>query len=156
MLDTGTEIITEAAAILVHLALTHPERRLLPAAPIGVARAVEWLNWLSSILAWAVGQNVRPDRLNDEVEAHIGIRRKGRDNILALYRQIDERLAAHSWALAEGYSVVDPTLLIFYKWGDLMSLDMSRYAHWTAHAGAMMERPAVRRTIDAEGISIAA
>jgi glutathione S-transferase len=154
VLQAGPVILTEASAIMLYLALQHPEHHLVPTSPMGMARAIEWTNWLTSVLAWAVGQNVRPERLTDQIEAHDGIRRKGFANILDLYSQIENKLSGCEWALAEGYSIVDPKLAIFYKWGHLMGMDMRNFPNWTAHTKRIEQRPAVQAVLKIENISL--
>jgi len=154
VLDTGSEILTESAAILYYLALLHPEHKLVPDSAMGASRAIEWTNWLSTILAGPVGQHVRPERFTDEMPAQPGVKEKGKGNMLAAYADINDRLAGREWALEEGYSIVDPTLLIFFKWGNQLKLDMRQFGHWCEHTRRMELRPAVQAAIRAEDISI--
>ncbi|CAE6701541.1 glutathione S-transferase family protein [Paraburkholderia nemoris] len=154
VLDTGSEILTESAAILYYLALTNPECRLVPDSAMGVSRAIEWTNWLSTILAGPVGQHVRPERFTNEEHARPGVKEKGTENLLIAYAEINDRLAGQEWALGDCYSIVDPTLLIFFKWGNQLKLDMSQFGHWCEHAKRMERRPAVQAALAAENISI--
>ena len=58
VLTFGEAVLTEAPAILLHLALADPGQTLLPFAPDGLVRCVEWFNWLSGTVhsgAAAVG-----------------------------------------------------------------------------------------------------
>jgi len=154
VLAADGEIVTESAAIMYYLALRHPDRRLVPDTPLGMSRTIEWTNWLAGILASAVGQNTHPARYSAEDGAHAGIRDKGRENLLAAYAQINDKLAGRAWALDEGYSIVDPMLLIFFRWGNVLALDMRQFSHWCAHVRRMEQRPAVQATLATEGISI--
>lgn len=154
VLDTGSEILTESSAIMYYLALTHPECKLVPDSAIGVSRTIEWTNWLSAILAGPVGQQVRPDRFTNDVQAQQGIRDKGTENLLVAYGAINDKLEGREWALDEGYSIVDPMLLIFFKWGNQLKLDMRQFSHWYAHTRCIEQRPAVQSTIKVENISI--
>ena len=154
MLHTGSEVLTESSAILLYLGLSRPEAELLPASSIGRARAVEWMNWLGAVLAGTVGLNFHPSRFTTDPDAYDCIREKGRESILATYAQIDERLKDCEWALPEHYSVVDPMLLIFFKWGNMAKLNMRQFEHWHAHAERMLQRPAVQTALQTENISI--
>ncbi|RXV73374.1 glutathione S-transferase family protein [Burkholderia stabilis] len=154
VLHTGGDVLTESSAILLYLGMRFPEARLLPDTAMGVARAVEWMNWLASVLPGTVALNFHPSRFSDDAAAHDGIRAKGRAGILAAYAQIDERLAARDWALGEHYSIVDPMLLIFFKWGNMLKLDMRGFAHWAAHTERMLRRPAVATALSVEQISV--
>lgn len=154
VLHTGDEVLTESSAILLYLALRFPQARLVPDTEMGVARAVEWMNWLASVLPGTVALNFHPSRFSDDTAAHDGIREKGRAGILTAYAQIDERLAARDWALGDHYSIVDPMLLIFFKWGNMLKLDMRGFAHWAEHTERMLRRPAVATALSVEQISV--
>ena len=153
VLQNGPIVMTEAPAIMLYLAMLRPERRLIPSSPLGMARAIEWTNWLTASLAWAVGQNLRPERLTDEIAAHDGIRKKGFTNIVEIYEQIDRKLEGCEWALAEGYSIVDPALAIFFRWGNLMGVNMRQLRHWVGHTERIEQRPAVQAVLDIERFS---
>ncbi|WCM22545.1 glutathione S-transferase N-terminal domain-containing protein [Paraburkholderia bryophila] len=154
VLHTGSEVLTESSAILLYLALSRPEKKLLPDSPLGIARAVEWMNWLGAVLAGTVGLNFHPSRFTNDPQAHDGIREKGRESILSAYGQIEEKLKGHDWALEGQYSVVDPMLLIFFKWGNMLKLNMRQFEHWTSHAERMLQRPAVQAALQIENISV--
>ncbi|HEM7801054.1 glutathione S-transferase N-terminal domain-containing protein [Burkholderia cenocepacia] len=154
VLHTGDEVLTESSAILLYLALRFPHAQLVPATAMGIARAVEWMNWLASVLPGTVALNFHPSRFSDDAAAHNGIREKGRTGILAAYAQIEERLVGRDWALGAHYSIVDPMLLIFFKWGNMLKLDMRGFAHWAAHTERMLRRPAVTTALSVEQISV--
>ncbi|WP_133649044.1 glutathione S-transferase family protein [Paraburkholderia flava] len=154
VLHTGPDVLTESSAILLYLALSRPERALLPDSPMGIARAVEWMNWLAAVLAGTVGPNFHPSRFTNDPNAHDSIRQKGRESILPVYTQIDDRLSHGDWALGEHYSIVDPMLLIFFKWGNMLKLNMQQFEHWSAHVERMLQRPAVQAALQTENISV--
>ena len=43
-------------------------------------------------------------------------------------------------------------MLVFYRWGWRMGLDMGRYPGWTRHKEKMLARPAVQRAVAREEI----
>ena len=66
VLVDGDFVLTEAAAILVHLADTHPEKKLIP--PPGTrarARVHEWCGFLASAVHPAFRNTLRPERQTD-------------------------------------------------------------------------------------------
>jgi glutathione S-transferase len=154
ILHTGSEVLTESTAILLYLALSRPERNLLPDSPLGQARAVEWMNWLGAMLAGTIGLNFHPSRFTTDPQSHDGIREKGRESTLAAFQQVDDRLKGKAWALDEHYSVVDPMLLIFFKWGNTLKLNMRQFEHWHLQAERMLQRPAVQTALQTENISV--
>lgn len=153
VLATPHGILTEASAILVWLALTWPECRLLPATPFERAQAIEWLNWLSSMMPASIALRLHPHRVTDEENAWQGIRRHGLQECEQLYRQIENRLRDKTWAVGGAFSIVDPAVMIFFRWGTLLGLDMSQFPHWRQHTENMLRRPAVLKTLSTEQIA---
>src|SRR5688500_1412878 len=115
----AAELLTETPAILVYLATAHPEAALLPAGPAGLARCIEWLNWLSgNVHAMSWGQIWRAQRFSDDEAALEAIRAKGRAALLDQHDYIERLLGdGRDWAVAGGYSVADAYLLVFFQWG---------------------------------------
>jgi glutathione S-transferase len=155
-LSVGDSVLTEAPAILLYLALSNPELRLLPAIADGLVRCVEWFNWLSgSVHAVAIRQVWRPESfIRDEVRFG-EIAEKGRENLRDAFDHIEGKMARSTWAVGATYTIVDPYLLVFYRWGNRMGLDMRiDYPSWTRNTLHQLERPAVVRALDREGISV--
>lgn len=152
----GESILTEAPAILLYLAAANPDANLMPSSPLGMARCVEWFNWLSgTVHAVAVRQIWRPENFISNSAQFSDIAHKGRENIEAAFSYIEARMIGALWAVGEHYSVVDPYLLVFYRWGNRLGFDMrNRYSAWTQHALRLMERPAVQRAMSQESISL--
>src|SRR5690349_6663809 len=121
------DLLTEAQAILFYLARTHPDARLLPDAVTGQARAIEWMNWLSSnVHAMSYGQIWRPNRFVADEKDHAAVQDMGQQNVREQYAYIERLIGdGRDWALPGGYSVVDPYLLVFYEWGVRIGLDMA-------------------------------
>jgi glutathione S-transferase len=154
----GTDdLLTEAQAILFYLARTHPDARLLPADAAGQARAIEWMNWLSSnVHAMSYGQIWRPNRFVTDERDYAAVQGKGQQNVREQYAYIETLLGdGRDWALPGGYSIVDPYLLVFYEWGARIGLDMATcYPAWRRLTERTLLRPAVRRVLRDEKISI--
>ena len=157
-LDIGGIIITEAPAIMIYLAQTNTGSDLLDGTPIKIARAIEWMNWLSSsVHALPVAQNWRTERFSDDQACYQSIQEKGMGNLRSSYLQLEEKLSASNskWTNGDSYSIVDPYLLVFYRWGNRLGLEMKTlYPVWTEHAFSMLDRKAVVNVLDHEGISI--
>ena len=153
------ELLTEAPAIMIHLAAANPEAGLLPADPAGLARCVEWLNWLSgNVHAMSCGQIWRAHRFSDDEAGLAAIRAKGRANLIDQYAYVERLLGdGREWAVGGGYSVVDPYLLVFFHWGGRIGLDMRKdYPAWAGLMDKVIARPAVRRALATEGVEVAA
>jgi len=151
----GDFVLIEAHAIMVHLADQNPGARLMPS-PGSRERAR--VHELAGILASAVHvgyrQVRRPNRFTDEESAFAGIQKHGRAYMSRLFAELDARLQGPQWAVGEQYTVVDPYLTIFNKWGYTAELDMEKYPSWNAHSRRVRERPAVQRVIAQEELPV--
>ncbi|RKP52131.1 hypothetical protein [Trinickia fusca] len=57
--------------------------------------------------------------------------------------------------MPDGYSIVDPFLFVLYRWGKKVGvLTHSTHPAWTALHGRMLERAAVRRACEREGLRL--
>jgi glutathione S-transferase len=150
-------VLTEATAILFYLARTNPECGLLPRDPAAEARCLEWMNWLASnVHAMSYGQIWRVRRFASDEAAFAAIEARGRENLREQYAYIESLLAdRRDWAVPGGFSIVDPYLLVFYQWGQRIGIDMrGSYPAWSALTDRLLQRPAVRRALEQEGIAI--
>jgi len=148
-------VLTEAHAILVYLARTNPAAGLLPSDPAGEARAIEWMNWLASnVHAMSFGQLWRPHRFVTDPALFPAVRARGMENLREQYAYIEQLLSdGRNWAVPGGYSVVDPYLLVFYRWGAHFDMDMiAAYPAWAALSRRTFARPAVQRIFVRLGI----
>jgi len=159
VLVDGSLVLYETAAICLHLADTHPQSKLLP--PPGTperAQAYKWLIWSTNTLQATLIHYFYPERMVDagnnagalEVKAHAQAR------IADLLTQVDKQLAGHraSWFLGDQYSAIDPFMFMLCRWTRGFSLKPAReYPNIAPYLARMLERPAVRSTFDAEGLS---
>ena len=149
-------MLTEAPAILLHLAIAHPRAGLLPSAADSLVRSIEWFNWLSgTVHSIAIRQVWRPESFALDQNQYDGIVAKGKENLESAFVLIEQRMAQCAWAVADRYSVVDPFLLVFYRWGSRIGFDMpGRYKSWTQHTHRVLDRVAVGRALTQEDISV--
>ncbi|NIF45651.1 glutathione S-transferase [Burkholderia sp. Tr-862] len=148
-------VLTETPAILTYLARRHPDAQLLPLDdPLREARCHEWLAWL---VGWVHGVGYgtlwRPGRFIGDPALHGAVGAHGRDLIDAANESIEAVLAdGRTWAEPGGHSIVDPFLLVLYRWGIAIGLDMTRHPAWTAHAQREAGRPAAQRALAREQV----
>jgi glutathione S-transferase len=155
-LEVDGEVITENVAVLTCIASRFPEARLLPFdRPLALARALQQMAFLSSSLHIAFAQVWRPQRFTEDASVHPQIIDGGRRRILAYYAEIDARLAGSAWLAGEEMTLADPYVLVFFRWGNRIGLDMGAYPYWAAHSRRMLERPAVQRALEREGLAAA-
>jgi glutathione S-transferase len=151
-------LLTEVPAILTYLARTNPAADLLPSDPAGEARCIEWMSWLSSNLhAMAFAQMWRAHRFTTDEDGLSAVRNRGRENVLECFAYIERLLAdGRGWAIPEGYTIVDAYLLVFYYWGcSRIRLEMGTLCPaWTRLSEVVADRPAVKRALKIEGLTV--
>lgn len=149
-------LLTEAVAILMFLARSHPHAKLSPDDPAAEARCLEWLSWISADLhAIAYGQLWRPHRFVADEGLHEAVKDRGLQNIRAGYDHICLILAdGRDWAVPGQYTIVDAYLLVFWLWGHRIGLDMKRnWPGWARLMDKVLARPAVMRAMEVEGLA---
>ena len=152
-LEVDGEVYTEAAALLVFIASRAPKAGLLP--PSGtpqLARTLEWLAWFGNNLHIAYAHLWRPERfLPAEADSTV-MADFARESILRLNAELEERIAG-PWLVGEAYGLSDIYSLPFYRWGNRIGLDMrAACPSWTGLVTRMLDRPAVRDALEAEGL----
>ncbi|WP_338929158.1 glutathione S-transferase N-terminal domain-containing protein (plasmid) [Roseomonas mucosa] len=148
-------LLTEASAILLYLGRSFPKAGLLPRDAAAEARCLEWLNWLSdTVHSMSLAQIWRPQRFVADPALFPAVQAKGHENLREQYDFIEEVLSdGRRWAIPQGYSVVDPFLLVFWRWGGKIGLDMTAtFPAWTSQAAEVARRPAVWRALEQEGL----
>jgi len=66
---------------------------------------------------------------------------------------IDKRLSG-TFSTGEDFTAVDAFLLVFYRWGNGIGIDMAAtFPQYASFAGALLQRPSVAAAIAAESIS---
>ncbi|KAF1711473.1 glutathione S-transferase [Pseudoxanthomonas kalamensis DSM 18571] len=158
VIDPGQDqrVLTESLAILAYLGQKHVEAGLLPSDPELFARSLEWMSWLASNLhQTGIRAVLRPDRFARDPVVIEGIAEQGRALAVESYRDIEARLPKQGHALGGNFSVVDAYLLVFYRWGNRIGLDMWKdYPRYSTLMDIVHSRPAVKRIVEREGIRI--
>ena len=155
VLETPDGILTEAPAILLHLAERHPEAGLLPPpATLERTRCYEWLLLGATYPHPAFGAVMRPERLSDSADAVEPVRARGRRELEAALEHVDRRLGGGTWAVGDRYTIADPYLMIFYLWGRYAGLPAGELPAYTAHFERVVARPAVQRAVAAEDLPL--
>ncbi len=154
VLSLDGEIITEVPAIASAIAALAPDRHLMGRTEIDRARVLEWMNWLSGTLhTQGFGALWRPQRFTDDPGAFAAIEAKARRSIGGCFEVIDGRLAG-DFSAGDAFSAADPYLLVFYRWGNGIGIDMrTRYPRFTTFAQRLVQRPSVMATLLAERLA---
>lgn len=164
VLEDGDLVLYETAAILLHLADTHPAAGLLP--PLGSAaraQAYKWLVWMTNTLQAAVLLYFYPDRWVDAGQdaAAAQLKSHAQAKVMDCLRQLDAHLAGTRrdkaeggpWMLGEAYSVLDPFAFMLCRWTRGFATGAAReHPHLGPYLQRMLQRPALQATIAAEGL----
>lgn len=148
-------VLTESPAILSYLGHLCPERQLLDVEDLrNLGRTAELLNYFSSAVHVAFAQVWRSGRFAESEEARGKVEESGRQNVQRYFDELEQLAATGDWLVAGRYSIADPYMLVFYRWGTLIGIDMRGYAAWSMHKDRMLARPAVQRALAREQIEI--
>ena len=154
-LNVDGKVLTENVAILTYLGGGFPERGLWPKETWRQAEALSLMAWLASSVQVAFAGNVRPERYASDAAAKENIKVTCRETLLGYFADIEKMLTGKTFAMGGQYTVCDPYLLVFYRWGYRIGLDMkTQFPHWTKQAVRVASRPTVKRVFEDEGIEI--
>jgi glutathione S-transferase len=59
-------------------------------------------------------------------------------------------IRGHDWVMGNQFTVVDPYALVFYGWGVNSGFPMQELKNYTAWRERMMQRPAVKKSVEME------
>lgn len=111
-------VLTENSAILAYLGRRFVDAGLYPSSGgEPEARCFEWLAWCSNTVHVAFAQIWRPERFVAAAKDHPVVIERGHEFFRKCLRDIDTHLSRNEFAIGRCYSVVDPFLLVFYRWG---------------------------------------
>ena len=155
VLVDGDLVLYEAAAILLHLADTHPQANLVP--PLATAERAQfykWLIWLTNTLQPALIAYYYPERYvaegNETGVAQVKAQAEAR--IAPLLDQLEAQFAGHGgpWLLGQHYSAADPLAYMLCRWTRFFARPARSLPLLGVYLQRMLERPAVQRAIATE------
>ena len=127
---------------------------LWPATTWDQAQAVSAMAWLADTVHPAFAHFYRPERYVGGTACVPAVKEGGRAAFEASLREIDRLLAGRRWVIGNRFSVVDAYLLVFYRWGNRNGFAVKDLPHYTALVGRLLARPAVRKVMTEEGITL--
>jgi glutathione S-transferase len=147
-LDDG-DVITEGAVVLQWIADHNPERKLLPAPGSAERyRGLEWLNYIATDMHKGYATLFSPF-LDDASKTRFIA-----GNLSTRFAYLDDRLSGNDYLLGTDFSVADAYLYNILTWSPRVNVDLSAYASIQRFMLRMGQRPSVRASLDAEGISL--
>ena len=147
-------VLTENVGILSYFGGGYPKAKIWPKDTWHQAQLVSTLAWLSNTVHTTYGHIVRPVRYADDAAAQEAIKAKARTTYFDYLKEIDTLLAGKKWCIANQYTVGDGYLLVFYRWGNRSNMPVKTLPNYTALIQRVMARPAVKKVMADEGITL--
>lgn len=146
--------LTEAGAIVMHLADTHADARLAP--PLGSlerARYYQWMHYLANMLQPQFRAWWYPDEPAGEAMAE-EVKRRAAERAARCFDTLDAHLAANGpWLLGERLSAADFQLTMLMRWSRKMPRPATDWPALERLARAMKARPSFKTLYEREELS---
>lgn len=110
-------IMTESAAMVIHLAAALPDAKLAPMP--GSAQHAAFLRWIVFMTINIYESDLRvyyPARYTDEMKGRDGVKRAGMDHFRRGLQTMEDVLAPGPYILGETFSLADIYLAMVYVW----------------------------------------
>jgi glutathione S-transferase len=155
VLVDGDLVLYETGAIVLHLVDTHADAGLAPA--LGTAERAQfykWLLWLANTLQAEMPLYFYSDRWADGPEGAAQVKKHAEAHIAGMIDQLEAELARHGgpWFAGERFSALDPYVFMLCRWTRGMQRPARTLAHIGPYLQRMLDRPAVRQVVAAEGL----
>jgi glutathione S-transferase len=147
-LEDGGLVVTESAAILLHLGDRYPDARLVP--PVGTPERSELyrslLN-LTNTLQPALMRVMYPERFGDT-----GVREAAAADAHEQFERLDEQLAGRPWLVGDERSASDLFLFMLTRWGRHLDPAAWDRPNLRAHFLRTLALPGVTRMMDEQDL----
>ena len=153
VLVDGDLVLFETAAIALHLADKFPGSGLAP--PVGAgerARFYKWMVHLTNTLQAEYRAWFYPEEHVSDTAAAPAVKEAAAERLNGIFDRIAAQIAPGPWVLGERFSAADLFLFMLIRWGRLMPRPPRTLPALGALADRVTARPAVRQTIEAEGL----
>jgi len=137
------EVLSEGAAILQHVARSHPEAQLAPTDPLGLARLQQWLCFIGMELHKAVFVPLLSKQTGPDAKSYaLGL---AESRLSWVARHLRDREF-----LLERFSVADAYLFAVLNWTVATPVDLRPWPALLEYQARLRTRPAIERAFDEE------
>ena len=145
-------VITEYPVVAHYLAKTNPQAGLMPKtedAELIAAQAMDYC--VATIHMQGFSRLFRPANFTPNEADHEAVKARGRELVEKGYAIVNNQLDGKEW-IAGDYSMADSALFYVEFWGKRMGIQLP--PKLAAHFERMLARPATRRALEQEGITV--
>ena len=149
-LEEGDLVLTESAAICLHLADRFPDARLAP--PVGTAERAEvyrWLTWLSNTVQMTLMRHFYPHRYGTE-----GVKEAADRDLAEHYDLVARHLDGRDWLVGKERTVADLFLFMLTRWGRNLEPAAWERPALRAHFLRCLELRGPRTVIEEQGLQL--
>lgn len=144
-LDDGTRL-REGPAIVQYVADQVPDKNLAPAnGTLPRYRVQEWLTFIGTELHKTFAPLFNP-AVAEEAKGVF------RDRLTQRFQWVDQQLAGKPYLMGDHFCVADAYLYTVSRWAAVMKIDLTPMTNLVAFQHRMLDRPAVREALRAEGL----
>jgi glutathione S-transferase len=142
----GDRVVTESAAILLHLADAHPEARL---APDDRAQLYRWLIFMTNTMQTTMLRFFYPERYGDGDVGDVAAREAHEH-----FDLVERELAGREWLAGDHRSAADLFLFMLTRWGRRLEPAAWDRPNLRAHFVRTLALPGVRRMIEEQELDL--
>lgn len=155
VLVVGDSTFTESAAIVMHLADSHPEAKLAPAPGTPErARYYQWLLYLSNTVQAAMIEYFHPDWWFAEPAQQAALKASAEKRIGAMFAYIDDELGKSGpYLTGKQFYACDLFLHMITRWSRYFAEPGYQRPNVKRLTDLVKARPAVQRMMAAQGIT---
>jgi glutathione S-transferase len=154
LLVDGELVMTESAAIVMHLSDLHPEAGLAPA--VGTpdrARWYRWLTYLTNTVQATFMIAFYPERTTGDPAGVDSVRARAEADLAGMREHVETQLAAGGpFLLGERFTSADLYLFMLTRWGRRLEPKWWDQPELRAHFRRVFERPAAQRVWEQQGL----
>ena len=145
-------VLTEYAAIAIWLAMTHPEKNLMPTDPEGFARTLESTDYIVGtvhMLSWRLFR--RPDAYSDNPAEHEQLKVRGKKAMMDALEVVDAQLEGKEFLMGD-FTIAD-TALYYNEYWAVDAAGWQLPPNVQAHYERMKTRDSVKASRVVEGVA---
>ncbi|KLN60734.1 glutathione S-transferase [Kiloniella spongiae] len=154
VLEDGAMVISETAAICLHIADRHPEGRMIPDITTPErAKFYQWLMFLTNTIQTEFLVYYYSDRYSSDASDAPAIKEAAEQRLMSYFDIVEAQLAKKGpYMMGKAVSFLDFYLLMLCRWGRFLPTKPNEMKHLGKHVKLMSKHPAVLRTFEQEGL----